>query len=85
MTTYRPGLFLHAVLLVAPTAQAHPGHQNDDRGLLAGLFHSFTSVDYVLFLLAVGAGYALWLLTGRVTRKFGAALAGGGAWMHWFN
>ena len=85
MTIYRLGFFLPGSLLVVPMAQAHPGHQNDGGGLLASLFHSFMSMDYVLFLLAVGAGYALWPVTGRVTRKLGAALAGGGLWMRWFN
>jgi len=65
MTVYRFGLFLLASLLVAPLAQAHPGHQHDG-GLLAGIVHSFLTMDHALILLAIGVGYGLWAVGRRV-------------------
>lgn len=60
-------LFLLGSLLVAPMAQAHPGHQHDG-GLLANIVHSFMSMDHVLFLLAIGVGYGLWVVGRRITQ-----------------
>lgn len=68
MTIYRSGLFLLGSLLVVPMAQAHPGHQHDDVGLLASIVHSFMSMDHALFLLAIGVGYGLWAVSRRVTQ-----------------
>jgi hydrogenase/urease accessory protein HupE len=68
MTVYRSGLFLLGSLLVAPLAQAHPGHQHDGGGLLASIVHSFMSTDYAWFLLAIGVGYGLWAVSRRVTQ-----------------
>lgn len=52
-------------LLIAPMAQAHPGHQHDG-GLLAYIVHSFMTLDYVLLLLAIGVGCGLWVVSRRV-------------------
>ena len=77
MNVSRFGLFLFGSLLVVPVAQAHPGHQSDDRGLLAGIVHSFMSVDHALFLLAMGVGFGLWIVTRRITRRLGITRVGG--------
>jgi hydrogenase/urease accessory protein HupE len=68
MTVYRSGLFLLGSLLVVPMAQAHPGHESNDSGLLASIVHSFMTMDYALFLLAIGIGYGLWAVGRRVTQ-----------------
>lgn len=65
MNKFRPGLFLLGSLLVAPLAQAHPGHQHDG-GLLANVVHSFLTMDHALILLALGVGYGLWTVGRRV-------------------
>jgi hydrogenase/urease accessory protein HupE len=61
-------LFLLGSLLVVPMAQAHPGHQHDGGSLLANIVHSFMSMEYVLFLLAIGVGYGLWAVGRCVTQ-----------------
>jgi hydrogenase/urease accessory protein HupE len=68
MTVYRSGLFLLGSLLVVPLVQAHPGHQHNGSGLLASIVHSFMSMEYVLFLLAIGVGYGLWAVSRRITQ-----------------
>ena len=68
MTVYRSGFFLLASLLVAPLAQAHPGHQHDGGSLLASIVHSFMSMDHALFLPAIGVGYGLWAVSRRITQ-----------------
>jgi len=77
MNVSRFGHFLFGSLLVVPVAQAHPGHQSDDGGLLASIVHSFMSVDHVLFLLAMGVGFGLWIVTRRITRRLGITRVGG--------
>ena len=60
-------LFLPGSLLVAPMAQAHPGHPHDG-GLLAGIVHSFNSMGPVWLLLAIGVGYGLWAVGRRASQ-----------------
>ena len=67
MTVYCSGLFLLGSLLVAPMAQAHPGHQHDG-GLLASIVHSFMSMGPAWLLLAIGVGYGLWAVGRRITQ-----------------
>jgi len=81
MNKFRSGLFLLGSLLVVPLAQAHPGHESHDSGLLANIVHSIVTMDYALFLLALGVGYGLWTVTRRVTRKLGITRVGGSRWM----
>jgi hydrogenase/urease accessory protein HupE len=66
MNKFRLGFFLLGSLLVVPLAQAHPGHQHDDSGLLASIVHSIVTMDYALILLAIGVGYGLWAVGRRV-------------------
>jgi hydrogenase/urease accessory protein HupE len=66
MNKFRPDLFLLGSLLVVPIAQAHPGHESHDSGLLASIVHSFMTMDHALFLLAIGVGYGLWAVGRRV-------------------
>lgn len=81
MNKFRSGLFLLGSLLVVPLAQAHPGHESHDSSLLASIVHSIVTMDYALFLLALGVGYGLWTVTRRVTRKLGITRVGGSRWM----
>ena len=67
MTVYRFGLFLLGSLLVAPMAQAHPGHQHDG-GLLASIAHLFMSMGPAWLLLVIGVGYGLWAVGRRITQ-----------------
>ena len=66
MNKFRSGLFLLGSLLVVPLAQAHPGHESHDIGLLASIVHSFVTMDHALFLLAIGIGYGLWAVGRRI-------------------
>lgn len=68
MNKFRSGLFLLGSLLVVPMAQAHPGHESNDSGLLASIVHSIVTMDYALFLLAIGVGYGLWAVGRRVVQ-----------------
>ena len=67
MSKSRWRLFLLGSLLIAPMAQAHPGHQHDG-GLLASIAHLFMSMGPAWLLLAIGVGYGLWAVGRRVTQ-----------------
>lgn len=68
MNVSRFGLAILGSLLLMSSAQAHPGHEIDG-GLLASIEHSLMSTGYLLFLLAPGVVYGLWVVSRRVSRK----------------
>src|SRR5689334_11318431 len=53
-----------ALLLLAATAGAHPGHTHETGSIGWGLAHPFTGIDHLLAAFAVGMLAALW---GRVS------------------
>jgi hydrogenase/urease accessory protein HupE len=71
MNVSRFGLAIFGSLLVISSAQAHPGHQIDDSGLLASIMHSLVTMDHAVILLAISAVFGLWTVTRRVARKHG--------------
>jgi urease accessory protein len=73
------GLSLALLLIAAPIASAHPGHDHGG-ALSGGLMHPFSGIDHMLAMIAVGllaaqrGGRALWLLPSA----FVAMMIGGG-------
>ncbi len=58
---------LIAMIVIAPSAMAHPGHESHS-GFVAGWTHPFSGLDHILAMIAVGllagqrGGRSIWLL-----------------------